>query len=272
MKNIKFNYHGFDHEIDTVIFNDISKQIDIILPIFNDVLLASYFIQKLNKYTNPKDYNLWIIDGGSTDTETLKYLEGIIHYGDLSKKKNIDFNVNVVYHRTANKVWNGSKNHGENLNSLIGSGLLTSKNCLLVHSDSLIISSKYFPYILSKIDEGYTAVSNFTNWEDDKGMKFYHCSGLIVDREFLIENEIDCRPNKPKWDTVGEISIKLKEQDKKVFIMPNSRNNTELRQFHAWDHARGCESFDEEIPPNFLIAHEGRGSSQGDRGNWFNFK
>jgi len=272
MKNLKFNYHEFDHEIDVCIFCDKPKKVDIILPVFNDVLLASYFIQKLNKYTNPKDYNLWIIDGGSTDPETLKYLEGIIHYGTEARKKEIDFNVNVVYHRTANKVWGGSKNHGENLNSLIGSGLLTSKNCLLVHSDSLIISSKYFPYILGKIDEGNCAVSNFTNWENDKGMKFYHCSGLLTNREFIIENKIDCRPNKPAYDTIGMISVKLKEHNKKVFIMPNSRNNTELRKYHAWDHARGCESFDEETPPNCLLAHQGRGSSQLNRGGWFDFK
>lgn len=271
MKNLKFNYHGFEHEIDAYIFCDKEKEVDVILPVFNqDYNLASYFIQKLFKYTKPEDCNLWIVDGNSTEKNMLKYLNGIIYHGQESKQ--IDFNVNVVFHRTGNKVWGGSKNHGENLNSIIGSGLLKSKNILMCHSDTLVLSEKYFPYILEKTDEGYTAVSNFTNWKNDDGVEFFHCSGLLIDRVFVIENEIDCRPNKPEWDTIGEITIKLKEQDKKVFVMRNSRNNPELRKYHKFQHERGCESFGDELVPEGYIAHQGRGSSQNERGGWFSFK
>ena len=174
-------------------------------------------------------------------------------------------NFGVITHKTIGTQWNGSDAHGTGLNSIIGSGLLTSKNIFLMHTDSAPLANHWLKYMLEKINEGNKVIGTYTNWNDGQGIGYLHCSGLLVDRCFA--EGVDYRPNKDAgYDTIGALTKKLVDTNSKYFVCKNSRNDTSLRQFHAYNHTKGSESFDDDMKP--IFGHAGRGSSQGNRGGW----
>lgn len=254
---LNFNYHNRDHELDIKVLPTPlkNKQVDIILPFFNDVSLLQYAVKSIKTFTTDDLYNLYILNNGSSSEDALKLLRDFIFYLGTQKKHNIG----IVNHNTIGKEWNGSESHGIGLNSIIGSGLLTSKNIFLMHTDSAPLSNIWLTYMLSKIDEGNKCVGTYWNWKNEEGIEFLHCSGLLVDRKFA--EGIDYRPNPPKWDTIGALTMKLHETKSKFFICKNSRNDTSLRKYHAYAHERGSEVFDESDPPTPMYVHVGRGSS-----------
>lgn len=256
---MEINYLNEKYEVEANVFNNKSKKVDIILPLWNNVDLANYALKSLRKFTDNDLYNLWIVDNGSTNPAMLQYINSVL----LNLKFDKTTNFNILKHISAPKTWGGSENHALALNLAIP--FLTSEYAFLMHDDSVPLASHWLQYLLSKADEGNVCVGTYTNWEKDN-KKFVHCSGVLVKRDFIIDNQINFKPNKPQYDTIGMLTLKLYEKNAKTFICRNSRNEVDLRQYHAYDHKYGSESFDDSLKP--IWAHEGRGSSSGDRGGW----
>ena len=257
-----FNYCGRIYEIDIHILPTPlrNKEVDIILPVFNDIELFLYAVKSLKTFTTDDLYNLYILNNGSSNPECLNGLQSIAQSLSMTNKHN----VGVITHKTIGVEWNGSEAHGTGLNAMVGSGLLTSKNVFLMHSDSAALGHNWLKYFLGKVNEGNVAVGTYTNWSDDQGVAYLHCSGLLVDREFA--EGIDYRPNKPQYDTIGALTKKLIDTKSKYLVCKNSRNDPSLRVLHAYGQEKGSESFDDEDKP--VWGHAGRGSSQGNRGGW----
>lgn len=256
---MEINYLDEKYEVEANVFNNTPKKVDIILPVWNNPNLANYALKSLRKFTNNDMYNLWIVDNGSTNPIMIQYINSLLL--NLRFDKNTNFN--VLKHLSAPKTWGGSENHALGLNLTIP--FLTSEYTFLMHDDSVPLASHWLEYLLSKADAGNVCVGTYTNWEKDN-MKFVHCSGVLVKRSFILDNKINFKPNKPHYDTIGMLTLKLYEKNEKWFVCRNSRNEVELRQYHAYDHKYGSESFDDNLTA--IFAHQGRSSQQGDRGNW----
>lgn len=255
---MEITYLNKTYSVQEYIFNNEKKEVDIVMPIWNNVSIANYAIQSIQKFTDNKLYNLWIVDNGSTNTSMLQYINSLILKAKFEKG-----NINFLKHLSAPQDWGGSENHALALNLTMP--LLKSDYVFFMHDDAVPLSNKWLPYMLSKAKEGNTCVGTLTNWEKD-GIKYLHCSGVLIERDFILNNEIDFRPNKPHYDTIGMLTLKLVNNNKKYFVMKNSKNNPELKEKHEYNHERGSESFDDELNP--IWAHQGRGSTGLDRGNW----
>jgi len=264
MDIIEHTYCGDKYRLEADIFSSSSKKVDIIIPVVDELEIFQYALRSLKEYTKNHLYNLYIVSNGS-GFKTLSYLNELRSY--LNKCQE---NINILNHLSISKYnASGSDAHALALNAIIGSGILTSENIFLMHADSAPLAKHWLDFMLSKIDEGNTAVGTYTNWEKD-GIKFLHCSGVMVNRNFWLENNISARPNNPHYDTIGQLTLKLVEKDQKFYVIKNSRNNPELRERHLYNHERGSESFDDEL--NSIFGHQGRGMSNGDRGNWVRYE
>lgn len=231
------------------------REVKIVIPCWNNAGLLKHAVNKIKAMTDDVDYEILIVDNQSNqDTkDAIRTLVIEEHGWDR---------ITWVTRPGEATRWGSSAHHGEGLN--FAKDFLYEPWTFIMHDDSVPLDPSWLKHMLDSCGDDKVACAISTNWEVDD-VRYLHCSGLLMKSSFILDNDIDFRPNKPHYDTAGQVTQKLLELGLNYHVLQNSHNNPELKEHHLYQH-RGEEAFNDSGKP--IFAHQGRGSSQKDRGGF----